>query len=74
MHGLGIEDSALMTDSVDTWEELTVSGTADVTGVVEVWVEGCRNEYDANGGDAFLTPKHPGTINIYADKLVIEYS
>jgi len=38
LYGCGVEDVATMSDAVDTWEQLTVSGTATVGGTVNLWV------------------------------------
>jgi len=38
LFGCGITDESAMTDVVDTWDEVTVSGTAMVDGVVEFWI------------------------------------
>jgi hypothetical protein len=36
--GCGVYDEAVMSDVIDTWEELSVNGVVDVGGVLELWV------------------------------------
>jgi len=38
LFGCGIDSEATMSDAINTWEELTVSGTATCKGLVELWI------------------------------------
>jgi len=57
-----------MTDVTDTWEEQTVSGTANATGIVHIYI-GVLGELD---GGNYLEPVDPPTLDVYAD--AISYS
>jgi len=64
-----------MTDAVNTWEELTLNGTATSTGCVELTFSG-YNEHDATvtGADNYYSPKTLGWQKIYADGISVEYT
>lgn len=73
LYGLGIDDAAEMTDAVGTWEELTVSGTTTIDGVVRFWVS-AMNEHDgtiAFNPDSYNSPHVLGWLNVYADGIDI---
>ena len=75
LQGLGIIDEAEASATIDAWEELTVTGTAVVQGMVKFWVSQGANEYSAAGApSATLFPKSLNNITVYADKLVITRS
>jgi hypothetical protein len=50
LRGPGFEDNAEMSDVMDTWDELEVSGTMGTTGVAEFWVS-VKNDYDPRSAD-----------------------
>jgi len=75
LQGLGIIDEAESSAVLNTWEELTVSGTAATTGMVKFWVSQGANEYDDVGATtAIRFPKSPDNITVYADGLVVTRS
>lgn len=65
IQGCGIFDEVSMPDTNDTWEELTLSGTADKTGMVYFWVEPGFGFYDG------LSLRDRWYQTVYADKLVV---
>ena len=65
--GCGIDSSVEMTDVIDSWEELTITGTALYEDTLEVWVTGGWNLY-AGTSDDYWEPMALGTIVSYADK------
>lgn len=66
IHGAGYYQRIEMSDSVDTWEEMTFSGTAQYEDIVEVEYEGGINTRD--GTIDCLHPSNLGTVISYADK------
>ena len=71
--GSGINDSIEMSDAIDTWEEVEVSGTAAEDGIVKVWVTPGHNTYGGST-DNYFYPSALGTVVVYADKLIVSLS
>ena len=69
--GCGIDSCVEMTDGINTWEELTITGTAQYEDTLEAWVTGGWNLYNGTT-DNFWTPMALGTIVSYADKFVCQ--
>lgn len=63
--GCGILDEEVMPDTNDTWEELTLTGTASWDGLVDFWVE------PGYGQVVGVTEQDPWYLTVYADKLDI---
>lgn len=73
LYGLGIDTYSEMSDVISSWEELTVSGTASIDGIVEFYVS-AMNEYNgtiAYNPDNFYSPQPLEWLVIYADGLLV---
>ena len=68
MYGLGIDTYSEMTDVNNIWEEQTLTGTAVITGSVEVWFS-VMNEHDNTVylADNSSSPKALGWLIVYVD-------
>lgn len=70
--GNGVFETVEMSDAIDTWEELTISYTAQFDGTFDVWFTCCNNlKYaktattdDAESGE----PDDIGTVDVYFDE------
>jgi len=74
LFGLGIDEESEMSNVNNSWEELTVSGTASVSGFVRFWVSGGYNTHDSSSLDNFLRSDPLGTVFAYADGLDVTIS
>lgn len=68
MFGCGIDEESEMSNVNNSWEEQVLSGTADCTGVVEVWFS-VFNEADTTvyQPDSWNSPKALGWLTVYVD-------
>jgi len=62
LFGCGISASATMSNVIATWEELTVSGTAQFSGIVDFWIS-CFAE--PNLASYTGDPANPYDVNLY---------
>jgi hypothetical protein len=69
LRGPGINARVEMSDVIDTWEKVTVSGTATATGMAKFWVTGGTNLKDPTG--PYTTGLSIGTVEVAFDGLTI---
>jgi hypothetical protein len=72
LRGQGIDTYVEMSDAIDEWESLVITGTAQSTGIVNFWVTGGINEWDPAEGENYYTPYPVGYTKVYVDGINIE--
>jgi len=73
LEGAGDEDSSEMSDANDSWETLTVTGTAEYDDVLRVWVSAFGID-DPSGWDQHYPAGNASNVTIYCDGLTVTRS